>query len=131
MSVNWLAVIVVAIVRFAIGAGWYTALFGKRWRELQGVPANAAPSGMGQALVAGFVTDLIMAFVLALFVGWYGAVDLWGGLVVGFLAWLGFVATVMAGSIFYERKPGELVAINLGYQLVTMLIMGAILGLWH
>jgi uncharacterized membrane protein YagU involved in acid resistance len=86
---------------------------------------------MGQALVAGFVTDLIMAFVLALFVGWYGAVDLWGGLVVGFLAWLGFVATVMAGSIFYERKPGELVAINLGYQLVTMLIMGAILGLWH
>jgi hypothetical protein len=131
MQVNWIAVIVAAVVRFGIGAAWYTALFGKRWRELQGVPENAAATGMGQALAAGFVADLVMAFVLALFVGWYGAVDLWGGLVVGFLAWLGFVATVMAGTIFYEKKSPELIAINLGYQLISMLVMGAILGLWH
>jgi hypothetical protein len=37
----------------------------------------------------------------------------------------------MAGQIYYERKPGELVAINAGYQLVGLLVMGAILGVWR
>jgi hypothetical protein len=37
----------------------------------------------------------------------------------------------MVGSIFYERKPMELVAITGGYQLVTMVVMGAIIGVWQ
>ena len=131
VAVNWLAIIVAAIVRFAIGAGWYTALFGKRWRALQGIPEGASTAGMGQAMIAGFVGDLVMAYVLARFVGHYGAANIIDGVVVGFLAWLGFVATVMVGSIFYEKKPGEVVAINAGYQLVTIVVMGAILAVWH
>ncbi len=86
---------------------------------------------MAQGMAAGFIGDLVMAYVLARFVGHYGAVNLWDGIVVGFLAWLGFVATIMAGSIFYEKKPTELVAINAGYQLVTILVMGVILAVWH
>jgi hypothetical protein len=131
VTVNWLAIIVAAIVRFGIGAGWYTALFGQRWRQLQGVPEGASTAGMAQGMAAGFIGDLVMAYVLARFVGHYGAVNLWDGIVVGFLAWLGFVATIMAGSIFYEKKPTELVAINAGYQLVTILVMGVILAVWH
>ncbi len=131
VAVSWLAVIVAAIVRFAIGAGWYTALFGKRWRQLQGIPEGGSTAGMGQAMAAGFIGDLVMSYVLARFVGHYGAVTIMDGLLVGFLAWLGFVATIMLGSIFYEKKPGELIAINAGYQLVTILVMGAILAAWH
>jgi len=131
VAVNWLAVIVAAVVRFAIGAGWYTALFGARWRQLMGVPANAQPSGMGQAMLAGFIGDLVMAYILARFIGHYGATGLFDGVIVGFLAWLGFVATIMLGSMFYEKKPGELVAINGGYQLITIVIMGAILTVWR
>ncbi len=131
VAVNWLAIVVAAIVRFGIGSVWYTALFGKRWRELQGIAEGGSMAGMGQALVAGFVGDLVMSYVLARFVGHYGAVNLVDGVIVGFLAWLGFVATVMVGSIFYERKKPELVAINLGYQLVSILAMGVILALWR
>jgi hypothetical protein len=83
------------------------------------------------ALVAEAIGDLIMAYVLARFIAHYGDYGFGGGLLIGFMAWLGFVAPVMANQIFYERKPQELVAINLGYLLVSLLVMGAILGIWH
>ena len=131
MSVNWLAVIIAAVVRFMIGGAWYMPLFGKRWRELQGIPEGAPQAGLGQALAVGFIGDLVMAYILARFVIHYGAAGVLDGLLVAFMAWLGFVATIMVGLIYYEKKPPELIAINLGYQLVSMLAMGLILGLWH
>ena len=82
------------------------------------------------ALIAEGIGDLIMAYVLARFVEHYGF-GFGIGLLVGFMAWLGFVATVMANQIFYERKPQQLVVINGGYTLVSLLIMGALLGVWH
>jgi len=131
VSISWLAVIVAAIVKFAIGAVWYQPLFGKRWGKLMKVPEGATADGMTQALIVGFVGDLIMAYVLARFVAHYGDAGIGGGLLVAFMAWLGFVATLMAGQIYYEKKPMELIAINAGYQLVGLLVMGAIFGVWH
>jgi hypothetical protein len=131
VSISWLAVIVAAIVKFAIGAVWYQPLFGKRWRELMKVPEGAMADGLMQAMIVGFVGDLVMAYILARFVAHYGDGGIGGGLLVAFMAWLGFVATLMAGQIYYEKKPTELIAINAGYQLVGILVMGAILGVWH
>ena len=56
--------------------------------------------------------------------------DLGGGVLIGFMAWLGFLAPVFIGSIFYEKRAPELVAINLGYLLIGLVVMGGILGLW-
>lgn len=131
MAISWLAVIVAAIVKFAIGAGWYTALFGARWRALMKVPENSAQDGMMPALIVGFIGDLIMAYILARFAAYYGAANLFAGALVGFMAWLGFVVTLMAQQIFYEKKPTELIVINAGYQLVGIVVMGAIFGIWH
>ena len=59
-----------------------------------------------------------------------GAVGLATGLLIGLLLWLGFVATVLLGTITHEHKPFGYFAINAGYRLVAMLAMGAILTLW-
>jgi len=131
VSISWLAVIVAAVVKFAIGAVWYQPLFGKRWRVLMKVPESAMADGLAQAMIVGLVGDLVMAYILARFVAHYGDGGIGGGLLVGFMAWLGFVATLMAGQIYYEKKPAELIAINAGYQLVGLLVMGAILGVWR
>lgn len=130
IDVNWWAVIIAAIVKFAIGAVWYTAIFGKRYRELMGVPEGSSQEGLAPAMVVQIVGDLVMAYVLARFVGHYGAEGLMGGAFVGFMAWLGFVATIMVGTIYYEKKSVEFVAINAGYQLVGIVVMGAIIGWW-
>ena len=52
-------------------------------------------------------------------------------ILMGALVWVGFVATIMVPSIFYERKPPMLVVINGAYQLVGLVVMGAILGWWR
>ena len=130
IAVSWWAVIIAAVVKFAIGSVWYTALFGKRYRALMGVPEGSSTEGLGPAMVVQIVGDLVMAYVLARFIGHYGATGLVNGAFIGFMAWLGFVATIMVGSIFYEKKPAELVAITAGYQLVGIVVMGAIIGWW-
>jgi hypothetical protein len=130
IEINWIAVVVAAVVKFAIGGVWYTALFGKQWRALMGVPEGAQPTGLAQAMVVQIIGDLIMAYILARFVGHYG----WGlgtGVIVGFMAWLGFVATVSVGQIFYEHRSPQVFLINNGYLLIGLVVMGAILGWWH
>ena len=130
--VNWLAVIVAGIVMFAIGAVWYTALFGERWRKLMGVPEGAQAEGFVQAMVVGFIANLVEAYILAVFIGYVIArSDLVTGALVGVWAWIGFVATIMVPSVFYERKPVMLVVINGAYQLVGLIVMGAIIGWWR
>jgi Protein of unknown function (DUF1761) len=131
MEVNWLAIIVAAVVKFVIGGIWYMPLFGKQYRQLMGVPEGSDMSGMAPALVAQFIGDLIMAYILARFVIHYGPTSFGEGVLVGFMAWLGFVATVGVAQVFYEKKPWALWLINSGYLLVGLLVMGAILGLWH
>ena len=131
MDINWLAVIVAAIVKFLIGWGWYSPmLFARQWQELNKMTAAEVQAGLVPALIAEAVGDLIMAYILARFVGHYGS-GFGVGILVGFMAWLGFVATVLANQIFYERKPQQLVVINGGYILVSLVIMGAIVGVWH
>jgi hypothetical protein len=95
-----------------------------------GVPEGSSTEGLVPAMAVQIVGDLVMAYVLARFIGHYGAEGVLSGAFVGFMAWLGFVATIMLGSIFYEKKPAELVAINAGYQLVGIVVMGAIIGWW-
>jgi hypothetical protein len=129
--VNWLAVLVAAVVMFGLGAAWYTALFGEQWRKLMGVPKGAQPEGFAQAMVVGFAANLIQAYVLALFISRLGVTDFVNGGWVGALAWLGFVATIMVPATFYEKRPPMLFVINGAYQLVGMVIMGAILGAWR
>ena len=132
MAISWLAVIIAAVVKLAIGAGWYSpALFGKQWQQLAGITAAQVQAGLMPALIAEAIGDLIMAYILARFAAHYGAVNLIDGVIVGFMAWLGFVATILANQIFYERKPQQLVAINGGYLLVSLVVMGAIVGMWH
>jgi Protein of unknown function (DUF1761) len=129
--VNWLAVLVAGIVMFAIGAVWYTALFGKQWRMLMGVPEGAAQEGFVQAMVVGFVANLVEAYVLAFFIVHYGATDLLTGAWIGAIAWLGFVATMIVPAIFYERRAPMLAVINGAYNLIGLVVMGAILGAWR
>ena len=52
-----------------------------------------------------------------------------GGIKVGIMAWLGFVAPTMLGSVLWENKSWNLYAINAGYYLVSFALMGAVLAI--
>ena len=131
VPINWLALIVAAIVKFAIGAAWYSpVVLGKQWMAETGTTQDQFRANMVPALVAEIVTDLVIAFFLIYAVRYAGATTLLQGAWIGFLVWLGFMATVSIAQVYYEKRSWRLWSINNGYLVVSLIVMGAILGVW-
>ncbi|MGH2932624.1 MAG: DUF1761 domain-containing protein, partial [Gaiellaceae bacterium] len=74
---------------------------------------------------------LLMSYAMARIARWAEVDDLWNGALVGLLVWVGFVATVLAVTTYYGGRPRALWFINASYQLVTLVLVGAILGVWE
>ena len=52
-SVNWLAVVLGAAAFFAVGALWYTVLFGKAWQRSTGLSDEQLKVGASMPLIFG------------------------------------------------------------------------------
>jgi hypothetical protein len=129
--INWWVLLAAVVVRMVLGGLWYSPLlFLNRWMALTGRTHADMNSRMPMLLAVDFVSSLVMAFVLAHAVHYAGAVTWAQGAAVGFFNWLGFVATVTLGITLYERKPFALFVIANGWQLISLLAMGAILAAW-
>ena len=81
---------------------------------------------MMPAMAMGFVSMLVMSFVMSNFVASAGAKDAASGAMVGFLAWFGFVATILGGAVIWEGKSLDYYMVNAGHYLVTLALLGAI-----
>lgn len=143
VDVNYVAVLVSAVVALAIGSVWFGPLFGKPWMKMaMGVDMGALTSEqkakgmkmMPMNMAIQFVGALLMAFVLShalVFASAYlGESGISAGLQTGFWNWLGFVAPVTIGVVLWEGKSWKLWAIVAGNWLVTLCVMGVILALW-
>lgn len=128
-NVNWLAVVIAAVVGIVIGFVYYMpAVLGRRWAAAAGRELPA-PGDVSPILYVGsVVVALLVAYVLALLLRGLGGHSLTDGLVVGFLVWLGFGATTSVNSVLYEGRSWEYWAINNGFLLLSSLVMGAIIG---
>jgi len=102
----------------------------KPWLAMMRVSKTEFDAGFTKALIGDLFSSLVMAFVLVHAIRYAGAGDFLHGLLVTFWAWLGFVVTVLLGSVTYEHKPFKYFAINAAYRFVTMMVMGSILTLW-
>jgi hypothetical protein len=127
--VNLLAVIVAAAAGFLV-SGLYWAVLTPAYLRHLGRPAEEARPTPAQFAVA-FVTRVLLAWVLAVFVGWAGANGAGAGAEIGFLAWLGFVVTLAIGQAAFERKPWQVLAIGLPESLIGLVLLGAIVGAWR
>jgi len=133
-GINYLAVIIAAAAGWAVGMPWYMAL-ARPWMAANGLSkeAIAQSHGRGRAyvpLVLAFVACLVMAWVLAGVIGHLGPgqVTLRNGIISGLFCWLGFVVTTMAVNYTFAMRPRLLLAIDGGYWLVVLVLMGAIVG---
>ena len=136
-SLNWLAILVAAVVTMILGFLWYSPLlFAKAWTREMGYDPNDKTKmdemrkSAGPAYAGSFVASLISAFTLALILHGMRADSLHFGLMASFHIWLGFIATVQFTGALFAKQSMKLFAINTGYQLVCFLAMGAILVLW-
>jgi hypothetical protein len=72
-----------------------------------------------------------MAYVLAHIIGAAGITDWLNGALAGFWVWLGFMATLHISLWGYENRSLQLIAINLGNNLIALLLMGSLLAVWR
>jgi len=65
-QINYLAVVLAAVAFFAVGAAWYTVLFGKAWQRALGLSDEQLKGGANMALIYGgaFLCELVVAWLL-------------------------------------------------------------------
>ncbi len=142
-AVNYLAVIVAAVVIFLLGGLWYSpVLFAKRWIALHGrteeqMRADAARANMPMMYALAFVCALIIAYAMHVLanvfvprvrtseVGW-----IWQGVKLGLFCWVGFVLPTSFATSLFSMKPRQLWLIDTGYNLVSFMLAGAIIMGW-
>lgn len=133
VNVNLVAVVGAAVASMIIGFLWYGPLFGKQWMSLSGMTMakmKSMKTSMGQAYGAAFIGAIVMAYVLAHILAYAQAATLAEGLMGGAWIWLGFIATKSLGMIIWEGKSVNLYLLNVGHDLVSLLVMSAILVTW-
>ena len=130
VDINYVAVVVAALVPMFLGALWYsTALFARPWmKAVDRTQQELKGAQLGYVISA--LAALLMSYALARIDRWAEVDDLWNGALVGLLVWLGFVATVLAVTTYFSGRPLKLWLINAGYQLVALVLVGAIHGVW-
>ncbi len=143
LNINWIAVVVAAIVPMIIGFIWYNPkVFGIAWMRESGMTEEKAKQ-MNPGKTYGLA--LVFAFVLAFAV--WPQVMLGGGpgeahgvepyltfkhgALHGALLGLMIVLPVFATNALFEQKSFKYVAINVGYWVVTLAIMGGIINAWQ
>lgn len=132
VSVNYVAVVVSAIVLMVLGAVWYAPpVFGTAWMRLIGRKSEDMEKGtLPQAYAMMFVSALVLSFALAHVLRWAGAATAVAGIKVALAVWIGFVLTTSSGSFIFEGRPAALYWLNTGYHGVGMIVIGLILTLW-
>lgn len=126
-NLNWLAVVIAAFSAFVLGSLWYSnILFGKRWmKENKLTNEDIAKGNMLKTFGLAFVLAFIASFFLAMFVGVDAGV--FGG-VAGFMAGLGWVFTFVGMHFLFEQRSFAHFIINAMYSIVSLTIMGLIIG---
>lgn len=127
-----LAIIVATLCYFGLGAIWYT-MFRNAWLEGIGKTMEQLQmSGVSPALAYGIA--LAMTLALALFLSWLiqatGPLTLARGVQVSVILWFCTVFATFATEYAFEGRGVKILAINTGYCLVGMVLMGAVLGGW-
>jgi hypothetical protein len=131
-GLNYLAIVIAAVVAWLAGAVWYMTL-GKIWtaalgKTLEQAHAESKRPGAYLPFVYAFIAELIMAWVLAGLLGHIGALTLRGGLISGAFCWVGFVITTLFVNNSFAKRDWRLVWIDGGHWLIALLLMGAIIG---
>lgn len=137
-SINWLAVVVVAVANFVLSWLYYSPAvpWFNAWARGVGMDPNkkemtpeekaAMPRLFGGAIVATFLMPIGLAFL----VHNLKITDFPSGLVVGLVVWAGFSVSHSLNTQFEGRKPVVLV-INSVLNLIVFAAAGGVFAVWR
>lgn len=128
-NINWLSVLIAAISTFLIGGIWYGPLFGRAWMTAFGyTEEDLKKRSVSKTFGLSLLLALIAALILEMFIG--PEANMVFGAMAGFLAGIGWVATFLGILYLFEMQTVKVYLINAGYCIISLTIMGLILGSW-
>ena len=130
-NLNWVAIIVAAVSAFILGGLWYSPLmFVKRWMKETGITEESTKKNNRVKIFSlAFLLSLVASFSLGMIIG----TDKDGatGALAGLTAGLGWVFTFMGISYLFEARTLAHFLINAMYSVVSLTLMGFIIGIWQ
>jgi len=134
-AINYLAVVLATLSSMVVGTIWYTPkVFGNYWMTQAGV----TPSGNAKDAIRPIVVTLIVSFVTAWVLAgavwisfqFYGGSFLVNALLTAAILWAGFTAARFVTHDQFDRRTTGLTVLNVAHELVTLLVMALIIGVW-
>ncbi len=144
-EINYLFVVLAALVPMIMGAIFYGPLFGNQWMNSLGYTKDSIPEPIKMPVV--YVVSLILSFILAFFLLTvmelthkecseageiiFGSHDTFPhGMLHGFFLGLGIAIPVLVNNLLFQRMRGSNILLNVVYWLLTISIMGGVLDAW-
>src|SRR6185437_13531633 len=132
-SVSIWGVILGAVSAMAVGVIWDTPfVFGKQWSKGMGVSDKAMNENRAKVMPILVLGSLITAYALSLLTvylhSFAGSSWVKAGIEAGFLAAIGFAGTALVVHGVFDPRAKKVMYINLGNRVVTLVIMGFIVG---
>jgi hypothetical protein len=133
-SINYIAVILAMLSSMVVGFVWYTPrVFGKVWMRLTGVVPGQNGSAVRPVIVTvvvSFITAWVLAGATDISFHFYGGSFLGNAIWTAVILWAGFTAARFITHDQFDKRPWQLTLLNCAHELVTLVIMGVIIGVW-
>ncbi len=127
------SVLVSAVAIMILGALWYSPLlFIKPWMAAVGKKQeDINKDGAGKMYAGMAVVALLFSYVIAHFVVFLNLTTSAQALQFALWTWIGIAIPVTASDYLFAGRSFKLYMINLGYQLVSIVVMALIITLWR
>lgn len=134
-EINYWAVLLATASSMLVGSIWYArGVFGTRWSELAKVdmdrPGASAVLPIVTTVIVSFITAWVLAGASSIAWHFYEGSYLLGALGTGVILWAGFTAARFITHDAFEGRPSSLTVLNIAHELVTILVMALIIGVW-
>lgn len=134
-TINYWAVLLATASSMLVGAIWYArGVFGTYWMKAVGHDEESMKTGSAFPIIITVVVSFVTAWVLAsatyVVYDYFGEDFLWSAISTGFVLWAGFTAARMITHDAFDRRPTGLTILNLAHELVTIVVMALLIGVW-
>jgi len=134
-EINIWAVLLATVSSLVVGSIWYARrMFGNWWIKAAGVSdeqmSSRNPYPIIVTIIVSFVTALVLAGAAAIAQNFYGGSFLANSLITALILWAGFTAARVITHDAFEGRPKALTLLTISHELVTVLLMALIIGLF-
>ncbi len=131
-KVNIWAVILAGVSHLIIGSLWYSPLlFGKSWIKLKGFCDEDFKTNkpFWMILTLSFLSAALSAYLISAVLGPKPNAEF--GAIVGAAIAMFWISMSKLSNVLFENEPVKLFFIHAGFDLVSFVAMGAIIGYWR